>query len=220
MDKPVPNAQIQAIKADRYNIGHIAVLQAYVVDQVHKGYYDFEANVILLRLYQGNPSLRDDRTVTFILVKALMNLPACDFHLCLCLVPQTFQLKEPIRSLKTFYDLLEAAQFELFWNKLDTANEETKSLVNQIPGFRHAIIAYIVEIVQMTYQNLPASSARQMLNITNGNDDALNAIGTLDVATQIVTMPLSHANQFRPKTFKENISFDKMIPIINSLNNC
>ena len=81
--------------------------------QVAKGGYDMEANIALLRFYQYKPATAKIPTVCKILMKALMQMPATDFMLCLYLLPVAVQKDKQIEDLKSLWDKLETCQFKV-----------------------------------------------------------------------------------------------------------
>ncbi|KAL9101950.1 MAG: hypothetical protein Q9163_002838 [Psora crenata] len=72
---------------DRYNPETTTTFQDYVIQQCEDRTYDCYGNLALLKLYQFNPHLTRDDTVTAILTKSLTVFPAPDFSLCLHLLP-------------------------------------------------------------------------------------------------------------------------------------
>ncbi|KAL9125869.1 MAG: hypothetical protein Q9217_004982 [Psora testacea] len=72
---------------DRYNPETTTIFQDYVTQQCEDRTYDCYANLALLKLYQFNPHLTREDTVTAILTKSLTVFPAPDFSLCLHLLP-------------------------------------------------------------------------------------------------------------------------------------
>jgi translation initiation factor 3 subunit K len=81
--------QIQKLLvSNRYDTNIIPELEKYVKHQVETNSYDLEANLVLLKLYQFNPEKTNPSVVSQILIKAMMNLPATDFLLCLYLISE------------------------------------------------------------------------------------------------------------------------------------
>jgi hypothetical protein len=60
-----------------------------IIFQVRDGFYNFQANLAVLKLYQFNPQLFKMPIATAILLKALTNLPSTDFQLCRALIQET-----------------------------------------------------------------------------------------------------------------------------------
>ena len=66
----------------RYNPNCRAMLEEYVQYQLENRFYDFDANMALLKMYQFDPSHFHGDSVANILLLALTNLPKPDFLLC------------------------------------------------------------------------------------------------------------------------------------------
>ena len=58
------------------------MLEDYVQYQIDQRFYDFDANMALLKMYQFDPNHFDAESVANILLLALTNLPKPDFLLC------------------------------------------------------------------------------------------------------------------------------------------
>ncbi len=58
------------------------MLEEYVQYQIENRFYDFDANMALLKMYQFDPSHFQADKVADILLLALTNLPKPDFLLC------------------------------------------------------------------------------------------------------------------------------------------
>ena len=58
------------------------MLEDYVQYQIDNNFYDFDANMALLKMYQFDPVNFQGDKVADILLLALTNLPKSDFLLC------------------------------------------------------------------------------------------------------------------------------------------
>jgi len=67
---------------ERYNPNCRPMLEEYVQYQIENRFYDFDANMALLKMYQFDPSNFQADKVADILLLALTNLPKPDFLLC------------------------------------------------------------------------------------------------------------------------------------------
>jgi len=65
----------------RYNPNCRPMLEEYVQYQIENRFYDFDANMALLKMYQFDPSTFQADKVADILLLALTNLPKSDFLL-------------------------------------------------------------------------------------------------------------------------------------------
>jgi len=110
------------------------MLEEYVQYQIDNRFYDFDANMALLKMYQFDPSNFQGDKVADILLLALTNLPKPDFLLCkylldtqkvfstkfIFLLNSKFlfsQCQENPRIVETlqFSELLESCRFQEFW---------------------------------------------------------------------------------------------------------
>jgi len=84
----ITNSQLLLISLclSRYNSNNLPKFERYVQLQVSENSYDLEANLAILKLYQFFPNLYKPEVVSWILLKALTNLPHTDFVLCRCLL--------------------------------------------------------------------------------------------------------------------------------------
>lgn len=97
-----------------------------------ENFYDLEANLAVLKLFQFNPHLIVKTIIEQILLKALTAMPNTDFVLCKCLIDPSLvrdtlililffivifiQLEEePIDKIINLHCLLETCKFEDFW---------------------------------------------------------------------------------------------------------
>merc|ERR1712168_1367503 len=97
-DKRVNVAQL--LKGiDRYNPENLGPLEDYVHLQVYENFYDLDANLAVLKLYQFNPAYSQTTITAQILLKALMNLPNSDFIMCRCVIDDSIQQDQTIQKV-------------------------------------------------------------------------------------------------------------------------
>jgi len=120
---------------DRYNPDNLDELERYVTRQSQDNYYDLEANLAVLKLYQFNPNQTKKQTVIKILLKALTALPNTDFVLCKCLIDSTLLEEENIALITSLHNLLETCRFQEFWRELSIRPQ----LIQGITGFENSI---------------------------------------------------------------------------------
>jgi len=129
-------AEIQAIlETSRYMPEAVQILEDYVQQQCQQCTYDFEPNLAIIKLYQFFPEKVNRSILAKVLVKALMNLPATDFLLCMYLIPERMQAEEPVNSISNLANLLETCRFAQFWEEAKAADD----FLGTIPGFEAAI---------------------------------------------------------------------------------
>ncbi|KAL9593446.1 MAG: hypothetical protein Q9219_007549 [cf. Caloplaca sp. 3 TL-2023] len=146
---------------DRYNPETTTVLQDYVTQQCEDRTYDCYANLALLKLYQFNPHLLRDETVTNILTKSLTVFPSPDFSLACHLLPSYIlsppsssssssnphnthptsnpqpgdaPLSEAVQKLAHLNTLLSSAKYTQFWRTLDK-DDLYADLIADVGGF-------------------------------------------------------------------------------------
>jgi len=144
---------------DRYNPNNLEDLEVYIMKQSVDNYYDLEANLAVLKLYQFNPKETKKGTVVKILLKALTALPNTDFVLCKCLIDSNLLEDETISLITSLHNLLETCRFQDFWGELSIRPQ----LIHGITGFENSIRKFICHVIQITYQTIEKSALRSLL---------------------------------------------------------
>ncbi len=72
----------------RYNPEIIETLEEYVQYQVDNNAYDFEPNLVLMKLYQFRPSRCNSEVAVKILLMSIVVLPKPDFTLLRCVLSE------------------------------------------------------------------------------------------------------------------------------------
>ncbi|EFJ16194.1 hypothetical protein SELMODRAFT_154794 [Selaginella moellendorffii] len=213
----------QLVALNPYNPDILPDLEAYVQEQVATETYSFDSNLCLLRLYQFEPRNLNVNIVTKILVKALMAMPAPDFGLCMCLVPERLHMLHPFFTLATLSHYLETARFREFWDEA----ARNRDILEVIPGFESAIQSYGVHVLSLTYQKVPRAVLAEALNLEGLSLDkylefhAANSGWKLHKGhggSQVVTLPSNEYNDpSQRKNAGDNISLDvvsKLFPVL------
>jgi len=207
----------EKLALDEHSVELIDTLQEYLNEQVQTDTYDFMANKTLMKLYQFYPERSNENCIALAVTKSMMALPSTDLSVLLYLVPETLALKEPIHTLVRCADHLETARFVEFW---EVANLGGNELLDAIPGFPEAIRSFMIGVLSMTFQKLQSETFLDLLMLDEESLEEFIAEQTdklcLEEKKFVIFLPNSE-NQSRPKKFKENISFDHMLPIINLL---
>ncbi|XP_054154454.1 eukaryotic translation initiation factor 3 subunit K-like [Oppia nitens] len=151
---------------DRYNPDNLEELEFYIDRQSEDNYYDIEANLAVLKLYQFNPKETKKTTVVKILLKALTALPNTDFVLCKCLIDSQLLEDDTIKGIQRLHELLETCHFEVFWKEL----LENPLLYKGIVGFEDSIRKFICHVIQITYQTIKKTSLSVLLGDLADND--------------------------------------------------
>ncbi|KAA0201233.1 Eukaryotic translation initiation factor 3 subunit K [Fasciolopsis buskii] len=147
---------------ESYNPEHRSELEKYLQWQVSQGEYDFEANLVLLRLYQFYPEYYNADVTKLILLKALASSNPTDFTLCKYLIQLDHLEEEPVSLVVEMGTLLEACNFPEFWQRL----RENPNVCVGMPGFRESILNFVIQVVSQTYQRIPKSLLLSILSLT------------------------------------------------------
>jgi len=166
--KPQVTQMLKGI--ERYNPENHRLLENYVDYQVQENFYNLEANLAVLKLYQFNPTLFKADIVTSILLKALTSLPHTDFVLCKCQIDLFSIAEEPdnqnIKALLHVHTLLETCQFKEFWAFIN----DQRKIWDRVIGFEEAIRKYIAHMIKIAYQRIDKATLLELLDIKNLQD--------------------------------------------------
>uniref|UniRef100_A0A158RA84 Eukaryotic translation initiation factor 3 subunit K n=1 Tax=Taenia asiatica TaxID=60517 RepID=A0A158RA84_TAEAS len=144
-----------------YNPEHLPMLKKHLAWQIKENEYDFEANLVMLRLYQFNPDLFDVDAVRLILLKAIGNLPFTDLTLYKYLIHTDRLNEEPIRTIISLGTLLETCQFQKFWKSY----AENKDVVGNISDWTSSVRSFIAYVIDTTYQRISKRLLMALLDI-------------------------------------------------------
>ncbi|PVI07006.1 ARM repeat-containing protein [Periconia macrospinosa] len=213
---------------DRYNPETTAVFQDYVMQQCENQTYDCFANLALLKLYQFNPHLKQDETVTNILVKALTVFPSPDFSLCLSLLPShtlnplptsshtpaAGDLSEAVQKLNELKNLLEGADYTQFWATLDS-DDLYADLVADVSGFEELMRVRIAATVSQAVREVERSILESWLNCQGKEFE--HFVGTVcgwNVDGDKIKIPINKDNEAKGTVVRENVKFDQFSRIV------
>ncbi|OON17442.1 SAC3/GANP family protein, partial [Opisthorchis viverrini] len=186
-----PKANIHGLLngIENYNPEHKAILEQHLNWQASTGEYDFEANLALLRLYvscsldfimdnryQFYPELFNADATRLVLLKALASLNPTDFTICKYLIHLDRLNEEPLSLVVELGTLLESCQFPDFWvccillvqvlMLIQLRLRENPNITSGVPGFRDAMVKFIVQIVCQTYQRIHKSLLIRLLDMS------------------------------------------------------
>jgi len=196
---------------DRYNPDNLDELERYVTRQSQDNYYDLEANLAVLKLYQFNPSQTKKQTVIKILLKALTALPNTDFVLCKCLIDSTLLEEENIALITSLHNLLETCRFQEFWRELSIRPQ----LIQGITGFENSIQKFICHVIQITYQSIEKSSLRSLLGSLADNqlNQWMTQNGWKDIENGFVFVANQEEN-IKTKNITEKIDLENVAQVV------
>nr|QBH73280.1 eukaryotic translation initiation factor 3 subunit K [Isotomurus palustris] len=190
---------------ERYNSNNLPKFERYVQLQVSENSYDLEANLAILKLYQFFPNLYKPEVVSWILLKALTNLPHTDFVLCRCLLGPG-QL-EDMHILRIAYlaNLLELCQFKKFWQE----KSQDANLISQISGFDDSVRKFICHVVNITYQTVDKTALKELLGgITDADLRSWIAKNSWKEEPNNMVFISNQEEHVKTKNITEKITFD------------
>jgi len=207
---------------DRYNPETTTVFQDYVVSQCENQTYDCYANLALLKLYQFNPHLGREETITHILVKSLTVFPSPDFSLCLALLPSHVltpnpaanSLAEAVQKLNTLHSQLIGASYDAFWSSLD-GDDLYADLIADVQGFEELMRERQAVVISQTMQSVERAVLESWLNL-NGEafEKFVKEVCGWSVEGSSVVIPLNKENEARGTVVRENVKFDQFSRMI------
>jgi len=221
---------------DRYNPETTVVFQDYVSAQCEDRTYDCYANLALLKLYQFNPHLTREETITNVLVKALTVFPASDFSLCLHLLPPHIlhpassasslpaagdaPLSEAVQKLTTLNQLLSEANYRAFWNTLDS-DDLYADLVADVSGFEELMRVRIAVVVGQSCREVERATLESWLQLKGQDFEkfisdicgwGLN--NNREGKGGMVVIPINKENEAKGTVVRENVQFDQFARVI------
>ncbi|KAF2219899.1 armadillo-type protein [Elsinoe ampelina] len=212
---------------DRYNPETTGTFQDYVQQQCDNQTYDCYANLALLKLYQFNPHLSRDETVTNILVKALTVFPSPDFSLCLSLLP-THTLVSPssngtngasnppegsiaqaVQKLNQLHSQLNNAQYENFWSSID-GDDLYSDLIADVQGFEELMRVRMAVVISQCMQSVDRSILEGWLNLSGDKfDKFVKDVCGWKIEGDKVEIPLNKENEARSTVVRESVKFEQ-----------
>ncbi|KAI5269055.1 eukaryotic translation initiation factor 3 subunit K [Aureobasidium subglaciale] len=207
---------------DRYNPETTTVFQDYVVSQCENQTYDCYANLALLKLYQFNPHLGREETITNILVKALAVFPSPDFSLCLALLPPHVltpnpaanSLAEAVQKLNTLHSQLIGASYDQFWSSLD-GDDLYADLIADVQGFEELMRIRQAVVISQTMQSVDRAVLESWLNLDgDAFEKFVKETCNWNVEGSAVNIPLNKENEARGTVVRENVKFDQFSRMI------
>ncbi|KAJ3179943.1 hypothetical protein HDU85_004227 [Gaertneriomyces sp. JEL0708] len=194
---------------DRYNPQNIPVLEAYVESQLQSDFYDRDACLAVLKLYQFNPVCSNNDVICNILSLALGALPDADFNLCLYMLNEDVMGDESVDQLVQLDRLLEQARFTEFWSVLSTT-----SLLTSSPHFARKIRDYISVTIAIAYQTINLARLSAYLNLEGKDLEQFVGSKGWTIAGDDVELPVGKENMVRPSVVQEEVKFEMLTKIV------
>lgn len=167
--------------SSRYSPSNKPKLEAFLRAQATgNAAYSFEANRILIKLYQFFPTIataedkeKELTSTALALILALLQYPRTTDLLALrCLVPLRLKEQEPCASILKCADLLDACQFADFWAQWKTLETNTPSAIAVVPlGKHHAgLQTSICGVLALTYRTASLKMVLAALDVSAGGE--------------------------------------------------
>jgi len=197
---------------ERYNPYNRELLQDYVQYQIEHRFYDFDANMALLKMYQFNPDFFQPAIVANILLLALTNLPKPDFLLSKYLLDtQKCQQSAVLQQILHYAELLESCRFQEFWEEID-------SNIIKIPGFDDRIRDFICQTISRTYQTINRQELESALGRLPPSefDTLVQSRGWKELPDDPnYVFIANHEENIKSRNIVEKIKFEHVAPIMN-----
>ena len=175
--------EIKAIvgSSSPYSPSNKPKLEAYLRAQATgNAAYSFEANRILMKLYQFFPTTataedmeKERNNTAMALVLALLQYPNTTDLLALsCLVPDRLKSQEPCSSVVQCADLLDACQFAEFWKVWKGLEGNPPAAIAAVPLKNHhaALQAAICGVLALSYRTAPLKLVLAALDVSAGGE--------------------------------------------------
>ncbi|EKD15099.1 uncharacterized protein L3040_003700 [Drepanopeziza brunnea f. sp. 'multigermtubi'] len=215
---------------DRYNPETTAIFQEYVVQQCEGKFVDCFANLALLKLYQFNPHLNKDETITNILVKSLTVFPSPDFSLALHLLPPHIltpistssalpaagdaPLSEAVQKLNVLNNLLGQASYALFWSTLN-GDDLYADLIADVAGFEELIRIRIALNVSQSVREVERPVLESWLGMQGEQfEKFVNTTCGWRIDGSVVKVPLNKENEAKGTVVRENVKMEQFSRVI------
>lgn len=206
----------ELLETHRYNEDLMPELLKCLDAQVADGWYDVDANLAILKQYQFRPT--DDfvktEVISKILALSLCQLPAPDFRLALCLIPERFQGMKEIGVMNDMHSALQSANFEAFW-KLSDENPEFAYMV---PAFTKSARKYILRCLRACFHVTNAEVLCEALHLKGAELGAfLGECGLSIGHDDKVVLPCDKENQEKTTGFDENVQLSEVAELVKEL---
>lgn len=215
---------------DRYNPETTSVFQEYVTQQCEERTVDSYANLALLKLYQFNPHLAKDETITNILVKCLTIFPSPDFSLALHLLPPHIltpasassalpaagdaPLSEAVQKLNVLNNLLGRASYSEFWSTLDS-DDLYADLVADVAGFEELIRIRIALTISQSVREIDRPVLESWLGMHGeAFEKFVRGVCGWGLEGSVVKVPLNKENEAKGTIVRENVKIEQFSRVI------
>jgi len=167
--------------------------------------------MILLKIYQFSPEVKNSDVIINILVLAMMRIPSPDFNLCLGLID--VELTE-YQNILLLNQELETCHFSKFWMGLE--NSGCKFDFTLYAGFLVSMRSYIIGVLLATYQKIQLNLLCEFLNISQKEINVLISENCWVLDGAVVNFQTGIENNNKTKNFLENINSTQVAAAIRS----
>ncbi|KAF7632551.1 Eukaryotic translation initiation factor 3 subunit K [Meloidogyne graminicola] len=227
-------AHIDITGINRYNPTQVAQLEYAVQFMISETKYDKDILMTLLKLYQLNPNLYNEKYVCLVLLKTMTNFPRNDFALAKYLLEADKVNTLEVRRVLAIGALLESCNFVKFWRLMngrskpnDTTDElfgqsnDIKQIVESIKGFKEAIRNYACQVISVTYQRIYKQNLVMLLGDIDDNELAFYAshFHWRKLDDEDVYFIQNHEDTIKSRNIEEKLQFEQKDSSSIDLNN-
>eukprot|EP01061_Rhynchopus_euleeides_P036046 TRINITY_DN60727_c0_g1_i1.p1 TRINITY_DN60727_c0_g1~~TRINITY_DN60727_c0_g1_i1.p1 ORF type:complete len:213 (+),score=107.19 TRINITY_DN60727_c0_g1_i1:92-730(+) len=180
----------------------IPTLEEYLKQQIQKEFYDMEANLALLKLYQFYPAESNLDVIQKLLLKALLDLPSNAFLLCSYLIPERHHERKELELIRTLHRYLEECRFKEFWASQELKDVQVSS---PIPGLETSARNYGYDILSVSHQRCEEAVASDVLNLAGTTLRTFLKGKGAELKEGVVTFPSCDFNQKRAHEVQSSV---------------
>nr|CAD2169776.1 unnamed protein product [Meloidogyne enterolobii] len=214
---------------NRYNPTQVAQLEYVVQLMISETKYDKDILMTLLKLYQLNPHLYNEKYVCLVLLKTMTNFPRNDFALAKYLLEADKVNSLEVRRVISIGALLESCNFVKFWRllngrskPLDSSDEsfsqsnDIRQIVESIKGFKEAIRNYACQVISVTYQRIYKQNLVMLLGDIDDKELAfyVSHFRWRKVEDEDVYFIQNHEDTIKSRNIEEKLQFEQYIDVL------
>ncbi|KAL7080376.1 hypothetical protein ACQ4LE_000146 [Meloidogyne hapla] len=222
-------AHIDISGINRYNPTQVAQLEYAVQLMISETKYDKDILMTLLKLYQLNPNLYNEKYVCLVLLKTMTNFPRNDFALAKYLLEADKVNTLEVRRVLSIGALLESCNFVKFWRLLNgrykpsessdesfSQSNDIKQIVESIKGFKEAIRNYACQVINVTYQRIYKQNLVMLLGDIDDKELAFYAshFRWRKIDDEDVYFIENHEDTIKSRNIEEKLQFEQYIDVL------
>jgi hypothetical protein len=199
--------------------GMIEAVEAYLDAQVSgSAPYSSEATRLLIKLYHIFPNTLNKDKVGQAFMLAMADYPKPDVLALSYMIPLTVLHAEPCSLIQTCTNLLEACQFEKFWNEYDNlksyaGDEQIQQIANaSVDKLQKSILG----VLALTYKEAPLGFVKKA--IKSDETDVIEKADCVEkVGPDAVTFKSTVDNTKRQHVYQERINFSSISALMGKM---